>query len=291
MLSLRKNRRPRTLGLALGGGGVRGLAAVPILKLLDELGIEIQVVSGTSMGAIIGALYSLGLRGQEIEDRVRNHIVLRNDDLRAVYRKRKHLLRWLRVFGIATRRGGILSADGAFQHLFKEISEHDFTDTKRTFSVIATHYWSGEEVVLDSGPLMPAVKASMALPGIFHPEVIDGRLLFDGGLVNNLPYDQVMKKADFCIAVDVINPPRPDEDERPGSYEAMIGAVDIMQVKMLELRMQISRPDIFVRPDIKHVRLLDFHQIEHVLECGEKAAAGLRQQIETDFPWLLDKPN
>ena len=290
MLGFKKHRKPVRLGIALGGGGVRGLAAVPILKLLDDLELEVTHVAGTSMGAILGALYSLGLSGAEIESRVRDHIVLREDNLRSIYQKRKHLLRWLRLFGLATERGGILSADGAFKHLFREIAEKSFADTRRQFVAIATDFRTGDEVVLREGPLLPAIKASMALPGIFHPVRLDGQLLVDGGLANNVPYDRIIDDVNFSIAVDVMGPPHLEGDKNPSAYETLLGAVDIMQVNALKLRMAISQPDILVEPDIEDVRILDFPQIEYVLERGEQAAEELLTKIENRYPWLVDAP-
>lgn len=287
MLGLKSRKKPARLGIALGGGGVRGLAAVPILKMLDELDIEVTHVAGTSMGAILGALYALGLSGEDIESRVRDHIVLKGEGIRSIYQKRKHLLRWLRVFGITTERGGILSADGAFKHLFSEISEKDFSDCTRKFVAVATDYWTADEIVLEEGALLPAVKASMAIPGIFHPIRLDDRLLVDGGLANNVPYDRIQKDVDFCIAVDVMEPPHAENDKPPSAYETLLGAVDIMQVNALKLRMEITRPDILVEPDIDKVRILDFPKIEYVLERGEVAAKQLREQIERDHSWLL----
>lgn len=287
MLGLNLRKKPARIGIALGGGGVRGLAAVPILKMLDDLGVEVTHVAGTSMGAILGALYALGLSGEEIESRVRDHIVLKGEGIRSVYQKRKYLLKWLRVFGVTTERGGILSADGAFKHLFKEISEKEFSDCKRKFTAVATDYWTGEEVVLTEGALLPAVKASMALPGIFHSIKMDDYLLLDGGLVNNVPYDKIQGEVDFCIAVDVMEPPHAEGDKAPSAYETLLGAVDILQVNALKLRLEITRPDILVEPDIDQVRILDFPKIEYVLKRGEVAAQNLREQIEQEYSWLL----
>lgn len=287
MLGLNFRKKPARLGIALGGGGVRGLAAVPVLKMLDEMGLEVTHVAGTSMGAILGALYALGLSGEEIESRVRDHIVLKGEGIRSIYQKRKHLLRWLRVFGITTERGGILSADGAFKYLFREISEKEFSDCTRKFTAIATDYWSGEEVVLREGPLLPAIKASMAIPGIFHSIQMDDHLLVDGGLVNNVPYDKIQSEVDFCIAIDVMEPPHAEDDEVPSAYETLLGAVDILQVNALKLRLELGKPDILIQPDIDQVRILDFPKIEYVLERGEVAARELREQIESEYSWLL----
>lgn len=289
MLGLNLRKKPARLGIALGGGGVRGLAAVPVLKMLDDLDIEVTHVAGTSMGAILGSLYALGLTGEEIESRVRDHIVLKGDNIRSIYQKRKHLLRWLRIFGITTERGGILSADGAFKHLFREISEKEFSDCQREFVAIATDYWSGDEVVLRDGALLPAVKASMAIPGIFHSIEIDGHLLVDGGLVNNVPYDKLQDKVDFTIAIDVMAPPDAEDDEIPSAYETLLGAVDILQVNAMKLRLEIAQPDILIQPEIDHVRILDFPKIEHVLERGEIAARKLREDIEANYSWLLPR--
>ena len=114
------------LGIALGGGGIRGLAHIPILKVLDEAGVRPARIAGTSMGAVIGALYATGMTADAIEERVRKHIVLKRDNLKSIIKKRKQLINWIRVFGPEKDRGGLVDADGLFQHLFDELLDLTF---------------------------------------------------------------------------------------------------------------------------------------------------------------------
>ena len=103
------------IGLALGGGGVRGFAHVLVLKALDDLGLEPAVIAGTSMGAIIGSMYASGVSGDTLLELVHEHSVLKDDSLRDIYEKRDSLLEWLSVFTPATERGGIIKAEGLFK--------------------------------------------------------------------------------------------------------------------------------------------------------------------------------
>lgn len=271
----------KTIGVALGGGGVRGLAHIPVLKALDELEIKPSFIAGTSMGAIIGALYCSGMSADDIEQRIRQHIVLKNDNLKSVIKKSKHLSTWLKVFSPDFSFSGLVTADGVFKHLFNELQDKTFADLEIEFTAIACDYWSGEEVIQTKGELLSAVEASMAVPGVFSPMERNDRFLIDGGVVNNLPYELVQEKCDICIAVDVTNLPAKDKKGMPNALEVATGALDIMQLDALKRRLEISLPDILVRPEMESVDLFDFHKIEYVLGTGQEAANKMREQIKT----------
>jgi len=105
------------IGVALSGGGVKGLAHIGLLKKLDALQIKPDFIAGTSMGAIIGALYATGMSGQDIEDRVREHIVVKGTKPKQIYRNRKNLIKWAKIFSFSKQRGGFFAADGLFEQL------------------------------------------------------------------------------------------------------------------------------------------------------------------------------
>lgn len=270
----------KSIGVALGGGGVRGLAHLPILKLLDELNIQPVFIAGTSMGAIVGALYASGLSAIDIETRIRQHIVLKDDSLRSIIKKGKHLTTWLKAFSPELKSSGFITADGLFKHLFTELQDIRFDDLKTPFAAIACDYWTGEQIIQTEGDILPAVQASMAVPGVFSSVEKEGRHLIDGGVVNNLPYELVEERADICIAVDVTNLPAQKPGSKPNALEIATGALDIMQLEALRQRLKRSQPDFLVRPRIDSVDLFDFHKIEYVLKMGEQAAAELRGQLE-----------
>ena len=268
----------KKIGLALGGGGVKGLAHIALLKRLDEKGLRPTRIAGTSMGAIIGALYAAGISGQEIENRVRDHIIHRGDKLKDIYRKRSNLFRWATVFSFGKSRGGFFAADGLFRHLFSELVDLDFKDLQCPFSAIACDFHSGEEVVIEHGKVIDAIRASMAVPGIFIPQRIDGKLLVDGGLVNNLPCDHILADTDFRIACDVISLVKEAE---PSAMQALSGALSIMLLKSTQATLASATPDLLLKVDTDGIEAFDFHKIEDVLARGEMSVR--------DFDTLLQR--
>jgi len=274
-----------TVGVALGGGGVRGLAHLPILRLLDELGIRPGYIAGTSMGAIVGALYASGLSASDIEERVRQHIILKDDSLRSLIKKSKHLTTWLKAFSPDFSSSGLVTADGVFKHLFSELQDIQFTDLQIPFAAITCDYCNGEEVIQNSGDVLSAVQASMAVPGVFAPQKKNNRYLIDGGVVNNLPYELVEKNVDICIAVDVTNLPATKSGDEPNALEIATGALDIMQFDALRKRLALNKPEILIRPNIESVDLFDFHKIEYVLEAGELVSKELHNKINMLLPF------
>jgi NTE family protein len=267
------------IGLALGGGGVRGLAHISVLEVLDDLDCKPSVIAGTSMGAIIGALYASGMSGKDIKKLVRQHLFSKDDRLRDVIDKRADILKWVSSFSPAHARGGIIKADKFYNRLFGEISKTTFEELEIPLILIATDYWTAEEVVFKTGELLPAIKASAAIPVVLPPVSIGGRILVDGGVVNVVPYEHIMKLCDVTIAVDVSGTPTTHKHEVPTLIESALGTVRIMQTASLAAKMKLLQPDIFVRPGIHDVKLLDFNKVEDVFKQSEPAMEELRAKL------------
>lgn len=270
----------KRIGVALGGGGVRGLAHVLALETIDAAGIRPAAVAGTSMGAIVGALYAAGHSGADIRAGIRRHLVSRDDGLKEVLAKRADLLKWLKLVSIETGRGGLLRPDGFLAYLFDEIGVTTFEALKLPLRVVATDFWSGEEVVFDSGDLLTAVKASMAIPGVFAPVVRDGRVLVDGGVVNNVPYDTLAGLCERTIAVDVSPARRPRDGELPNAVDALVGMFDILADRVTALKMAASPPTLYLRPPIERVQPLEFEKIERVFAQAAPCMAGFRAELD-----------
>lgn len=264
-------------GLALGGGGVKGLAHIALLKKLDQLEIKPHSISGTSMGAIIGALYAAGLSGEEIEERVKSHLFSSKDGLKKTYERRRHLVKWVKVFALEKSRGGLFTAEGLFDHLFTEIRELYFKDLNIPFTAVATNFHSGKEVALNSGPLLDSVRASMAVPGIFAPVTVNEQLLIDGGLVNNVPYEYVSSKNGLIVASDVISLSQTSE---PKMTQVLTGALSIMLRSATEQKFALYPPDFIFRPNTDNIDAFDFHKIAKVLDRGDKEIAKVEKFIE-----------
>ncbi len=267
------------VGLALGGGGVRGLAHIPVLEALDELGVRPSIIAGTSMGAIVGALYASGISGREIKERVKRHIILRDDTWRDVIEKRTDLLKWLNVFSADFSRGGFIKAQGFFKYLLSEIRKSTFEELEIPLLVIAADFWTAEEVVFETGDLLAPVQASMAVPGVFAPVSIAGRVLVDGGVVNLVPYDHLLDRADVTVAVNVSRTRAQSIKEVPNAMESVLGALDIMQKAALAEKMKYRKPDIYVHAEIRAVRLLEFSKIEEVFVQVAPAVEALKKQL------------
>lgn len=269
----------KRIGLALGGGGVRGLAHIPVLELLDELDLKPAAIAGTSMGALLGALYASGKSGAAIRELYRGHFISRDDSIRDVLDKKSALLSWINAFLPSATRGGLFRSDRFLEHVFGDALPDRFEDLAIPFVAVAVDFWSGEEVVISSGELMSALRASSSVPGVYAPVERDGRVLVDGGLVNQVPYDH-LPDCDLTIAVDTGLERTPDEKHgTPSVVQAIVGALDIMQDAALEQRLRRARPDVMVRMNFRDVELLEYGKAEEVMKQAGPPVAELRRRL------------
>jgi NTE family protein len=268
------------VGVALGGGGVRGFAHVLALETIDACGLIPTALAGTSTGAIIGALYASGRSGKEIREVVEQHIITRSYGLKAIYRKKGNLLKWLSAVRPAWKGRGLLKADGFLQYLIEEIGISTFEELKIPLHVTATDFYRGEPVVFNTGELLPALRASMSIPGIFVPVEHNGKILVDGGVVNNLPYDLLVDKCDVTIAIDVAPTREVEEAKPPNIIDATLGMFDIMVDRVTECRIKERPPTIYVRPKLVGIRTLDFEKMEFVLEQAQPAMEEFKTKLE-----------
>jgi NTE family protein len=269
----------KRLGLALGGGGVRGFAHICILELLDELRLRPSVIAGTSMGAVIGALYASGVSGKDLRELAREYSIQDGDTLRDVMKKRSYLVRWLKALVPERKRGGLMSIDRFLVDALEPIMGISFEELKIPLIVVATDFWTAEEVVMEHGDLATAVRASMAIPGAFTPVSKDGRVLVDGGLVNRVPYDRLQGRCDVTVAVDVIGERRSHDGHVPHVAEAAVGALDIMQKVAFDQKLASLKPDILVRAPIHGIGVLAFTKIGEVFRQMAPTVDDLRRRL------------
>jgi NTE family protein len=289
-------QRPR-IGLVLGGGGARGGAHVGVLRVLEEMHVPVDAIAGTSMGAIVGALYASGMTVSEVErsllttDWSRVLSVRPDRRVREIRRKQDdpHLLVDFEL-GFRSGRlrvpGGLIGAHEPtllLETLLLPVSHiHDYDALPIPFRAVATDIGTGEAVILRGGPLAQSVRASMSIPGAFPAVAIDGRLLVDGGVVRNLPIEIVRSMdVDVVIAVDVGTPLQ--DTTSLGSAFGLLGQTLIIVTRAnADAQLEHLRDgDLHLQPDVGSVGTLDFHRIELALEAGERAAraaeATLRQ--------------
>jgi NTE family protein len=163
--------------------------------------------------------------------------------------------------------------------LFGEIRKTTFEELEIPLIVVAADFWEASEVVFKEGELLPAIKASIAVPGIFAPVSLVDKVLVDGGVVNQVPYDHVIDRCGLIVAVDVVRTRVPGKSEVPSALESILGAFDIMQTTALAQKMKQHKPDIYIRAEIREVRLLHFHKVEDVFKQAEPAIEMLKMRI------------
>jgi len=273
----RLGRAPR-LGLALGGGGAKGLAHIPMLEALDELGIRPHRIAGTSIGAVIGALYAAGKTGKEIRALVEQFLISDKDAARDWFPLPRSL-RWLDFLDPTLKEGGLLDSDDFVRYLGETITARRFRDLEIPLRVMAADLWSGEPVVLDSGELLPAVQASMALPGVFPPVRLDGRELVDGGVADPLPYDLLARDCDLIVAIDVSGDRKPVDGEEMSFLGVLFHSFQIMSRNILAEKLKARQPDIYIRPEIDNVRVLEFYKAKQVFADAAPARLELTRAL------------
>ncbi len=283
--------RPR-IGLVLSGGGALGSAHVGVLKVLEELRIPVDYVAGTSMGAIVGGLYSAGVSPAEMEEIVveidwRDMFDDRPPRRELPYRRKVDDQTNLARLEMGFNRGsfqlppGLISGQKlgfTLQALAVQTAGiDDFDDLPLPFRAVATDIETGEMVVLSRGDLGRAIRASMSIPGVFSPIEIDGRLLVDGGLVRNLPVDVVREMgAEVVIAVDV-GAPLLDKDELASLAKVtnqMIG----MQIRK-NVQEQVPLVDVLIKPELEGFGSGQFARALEMVPLGEEAARGVAAEL------------
>lgn len=309
-----RGSRP-TIGLALGSGSARGLAHIGVIRAIEELDIKVDVVAGTSIGALIGAVYASG------------HL----DTLEEAFRS----LDWKRMgslFDPVFPRSGVIDGRRIAEFVRTHVHVQSIEQLPIPFCAVATDITNGEEVMIRNGDLIEAVRASISVPGIFTPVRHDSSILTDGGLVDPVPVSAARALgADVVIAVDLNhgivkgkalrhkghqgqkpaktlarlggksyawaaarigeglrNSDNPavtwfrawlDKDSLPGLVEVLLASLYIMQAQITESRLHIERPEVLIRPPLSSVHLLEFDRAEEMITIGYRSALGPIQDL------------
>jgi len=271
----------RRVGLALGGGGAKGLAHIPMLEAFGELGIEPRCIAGTSIGAIIGALYAAGHSGADIRASVEQFLVPPDSKGKRLFALPQSM-RWLDFLDPSLSPGGLLSSDDFIEYLGEQLGVDHFEELRIPLKVVAADLWTGKPVVIESGPLLPAIQASMALPGVFPPVSLQGRELIDGGVANPLPYDLLTPGCDVVVAVDVSGDLARRTESPPSFIDVLFHGFHIMTENLVAEKLRRLRPTIYIRPEITNVRVLEFYKARQVFSEAQPAKRrllkALRQQ-------------
>jgi len=247
----------KNTGLALGGGAVLGAAHVGTVRAIEELNIRIHYIAGTSIGAFVAAFYAFGKSWKELE-------------------KIASVINWLDITGISLSRYGLLSNEKLGDMIIEQIGDKNIEDSESPLAMVATYITTGEKVILKKGSVAQAVRASTCIPGIFMPVEIDGQMLVDGGVVENVPVNTVKEMgAEYIIGVDL---------NAKYSYEKPDNILDVIlnsfNFLMLQSdKLQTDNADLLIKPDLSSFNRSDTDQVDELMKKGYEDSINVLKKI------------
>ena len=273
-----------TIGIAFGAGGARGLAHLLMIEALDELGVKPSIISGSSIGAVVGAFYAAGFSGKEMRG-ILDQLINPKSDSVFDFLLKSDIVKMFTMFDPQFIRSGFIKGEKFQNYMKNHLKVSRFEELKIPLMIVATDYWKKEAVIFEKGDLIQPIKASYSLPGLFTPVKIKNRILIDGGAVNPLPFDLIMDKCDITIAIDVTAFKAQNESEIPPTFDSVFTTYQTMQNSIIKERLKFLRPDIYIRPEIFDVRVFDFVKADLIFKQAESAKEELKRQLEV----LLNK--
>ena len=297
-----EQKRPK-IGLVLSGGGAKGFAHIGVLKVIEEAGVKIDYIGGTSMGAVVGGLYASGYNATQIDsifqttnfDELLNDFVPRSS--KSFYEKRNDESYAL-VLPFNKFRIGIPEALSKGLYNFNLLSKltrnvrhvRDFNQLPTPFLCIGTNIETGKQVVLNKGNLAQAMLASAAFPSLFSPIEIDGELLVDGGVANNYPIEEVRNLgADIIIGVNVQDG-LADRSQLKNATKILVQITNLQSIEKMKNKIQDT--NIYINPDIKNYGVISFDKGKEIVQKGEEAAFSVYEKIHAlaDYQKPYQKP-
>jgi NTE family protein len=266
-----------TFAVAFGGGGARGLAHIHVIETLDELGIRPVAISGSSIGAIMGAGMAAGMTGRDIRHYAASILGRRAEVASRMWRARPG------TFAEALQGGfrvGQFNVERVLKVFLPDAIPDRFENLKIPLKVTATDFYGHKMAVFEKGDLFSALGASAAIPAVFSPVRRGGVLLIDGGIYNPVPFDLVTGLADIVIAIDVVGAPEEGGRTRLTAIDMMFGATQLMMQSIIAGKLEHAQPDILLRPPVSRFRVLDFMKVESVLSQTASIRDELKRAVD-----------
>jgi len=272
----------KSFALALGGGGARGLGHIAVIEALDEMGVKPAAIAGASIGSLVGAVYAAGIPAKEM----RRHVVALAHKRGAIFR-RLMAARAGSIAGLVSEGfagASMVDAEKFCAQFLPDGVPETFEELAIPLIVATSDLYRRSEVPIASGPLRPALAASIALPGLMRPVVIGERVLIDGGATNPLPFDHLRGRADVVVAVDISGEPAEERRDLPNPWEALVITVLVMANAIIVEKLRHNAPDLMLRPNVGIFRTLDFPQASAIL----RAAEPVKQEVKEKLGRLLN---
>jgi NTE family protein len=267
----------KSFALALGGGGARGLAHIAVFEALDAIGQKPVAIAGTSIGSLVGAAYAAGMSGREM----RRFVLALAHDRSELFRRllSTRAATFADLFSTGFGSAALINAERFCQKFLPKQVPEDFAELKIPLTVIATDLHRRQQAVFSSGPLKPALAASIALPTLMRPVVLGDRVLIDGGATNPLPFDHLFDRADIIVAVDLSGEPADKRRDIPNPLECMLTTLLVMGSAITAEKIKHSAPDLVLRPQIGAFRAVDFLRASAILRAAEPMKSEIKAKL------------
>ena len=273
-----------TVAVAFGGGGARGIAHIHIIETLDAMGIRPVAISGSSIGAIMGAAMASGLSGEEIRAHTLDMIGKPSNAIGRIWRAARP--RGVKDAIEGGLRLGQFNIERILEAFLPDTIARRFEELKIPTKIMVTDYYGHCEVVCSEGDLRPAIAASAAIPAVFRPVTIGDRVMIDGGIFNPVPFDQLSGLADIVIGVDVVGLPSGIPGQAPSTIDMMFGASQLMMQSIIDMKRKAHPPHILLRPEVHQYRVLDFLKAKEILADSQGIAEQVRRDLDAAFAFF-----
>lgn len=244
--------------MALGGGAVLGAAHIGVVRAIEELEINVEYIAGTSIGALVGVFYAFGKKWEDIEE-----IALELD--------------WIDISGVSLSRYGLLSNEKLGELIIKHLGDKQIEDADVPLAIITTDITNGEKVIFEKGSVADAIMASMCIPGIFKPVELNGKMLVDGGVIENVPISSARELgAEYIIGVDL---------NAKHTYQKPKHILDVILNSFHFLmkntsKLHVQKADFLLEPDLSSFNRSDMGQVKDLIEKGYQDAKERLQELD-----------
>ncbi len=264
------------IGVALGGGSARGLAHIPFIEAMDELGLKPALIAGTSIGALIGAGWANDMSGAALRAHASEVLGTIHSITGRIWTTHTRDMRRLFMQGLPMQ----FVPEDVVEAFLPDKFVKTFRELRTPLFVTATDFWAWNQVVFESGPLNPAIAASIAVPSFFRPLRFKGRLLVDGGVVNPLPLDIASAGADLVVGIDVNGEPLPHPPRHtPSPLDIAAGSGQIMAHQLTANLIAAYPPDVYVRPHLQTYQPHEFWRVREILAAGDREKERFKRHL------------
>jgi NTE family protein len=257
------------IGVALGSGAARGLAHIPYIEAMDELGLMPSVIAGSSIGALIGSGWANGMTGAELREHAYSVLGSVQQIASTLWNRNRFSLKQMVEDGLSMQ----VNSMGITKAFLPDGFPDDFAELRIPFHAVATDFYAWKEMVFSAGPLRPAIAASLAIPSLFRPVNVEGRYYIDGGVTDPLPLGLIAGKCDVLIGIDVHRTPELlDASREPSITDSAVVATEIMSQKLVDATVLQYPPDVYVRAEVGPFGGSEFWRVREIVDnaAGDK---------------------